>query len=341
MSKAIAFINPRLSTSNVGDFFIEDSVKRIIDYDPERSVEIDPRKPLKPGDIERINECDAAVIVGTNLWYRQIAKPNRWMISLDELKRIKVPFIPFGVGTTLHRGQDAQFKPESVELLQQIHNQCEESSARDPQTWEMLRDAGISNVRMTGCPTMFRSLKPEWELITKPSDQIVVTARKGQDRNIAVILRELRRHGKEAIIAAQKDHDLYCARRRFPWLEAGPASLYEFSIKPYQALVDYAYGAIGWRLHGNMFHLAHGNPAVFFANCSRVRSFTEAFGLPCIYAEDGERIADADLVRAVEHLLAADTFSRLPERYAHYRAEMVRFLERNGLPHRLTADPAL
>ena len=36
MRKALAFINPRLSTRNVGDIFIEDSTKRILAYDPRR-----------------------------------------------------------------------------------------------------------------------------------------------------------------------------------------------------------------------------------------------------------------------------------------------------------------
>ena len=44
--RKLAFINPRLSTRNVGDFFIEDSVKRILQYDVQSSLDIDPRKPL-------------------------------------------------------------------------------------------------------------------------------------------------------------------------------------------------------------------------------------------------------------------------------------------------------
>lgn len=337
MSQAIAFINPRVSTSNVGDFFIEDSVKRIIEHDVERSIDIDPRRPLKPGDIERINQCDAAVIVGTNLWYRQIAKPNRWMITLDELKRIKIPFVPFGVGATLHRHDSDDFDAESVALLKQIHGQCVEASVRDPQTFDMVKKTGISNVRMTGCPTLYRSLRPQWQLRKKASQDVVVTVRKGQDANVQVVLNELRGQGRAPIIAAQKKQDLHCARRRFPFLTAATASLYEFNIAPYQKLVDHAYGAIGWRLHGNMFHLAHGNPTVFFANCSRVKSFSEAFSLPCIYAEDGEKIAKKDLVDAVEHLLAADIFSSFPACYAKYFLEMVAFFEQNGIAHNLEA----
>ena len=57
-------------------------------------------------------------------------------------------------------------------------------------------------------------------------------------------------------------------------------------------LVEETLGAVGWRLHGNMLHLAHGNPAVFFANNSRAESFCEAFGLPCVRSPDRVRLDD-------------------------------------------------
>ncbi len=340
MSQIIAFINPKVSTSNVGDYFIEDSVKRVLNYDKEKSIDIDPRKPLKPGDIEKINSCDAAVIVGTNLWYRHIEEPGRWMISVEELKKIKIPFIPLGVGTTQHRGeQDSfQFDKETIALLNEIHSKCNESSARDPRTYETLKKAGLNNIKMTGCPTLYRSLKPSWSLNKKKTDEVVITARKGHDRNIQIIIDELIALGKQPIIAAQKKKDLYCARKRFPSFKQKVETLYEFNIEPYQKLVNNAYGAIGWRLHGNMFHLAHGNPTMFFANCSRCLSFSEAFDLPCIYAEDKENISKKELVSAVEMFLDANYFTGFQKKYAQHYQDMKSFLENNGLMHNLVGD---
>jgi len=340
MSQSIAFINPRVSTSNVGDYFIEDSIKRIIDYDPEKSVDIDPRKPLTPEDIEKINHCDFAIVVGTNLWYTQIIKENRWMISINDLKTIKIPFIPFGVGTTLHRGEDDMFNKESSYILFQIHSQCVESSVRDPRTFDRIRKMGITNVRMTGCPTLYHSLKSHWNLRKKNSEFVTLTVRKGQDSNVSVIVKELRKAGKKPIIAAQKKHDLFCARRRFPFIAGGLNSIYRFDIVPYLDLVEKTYGAIGWRLHGNMLHLAYGNPTMFFANCSRVRSFCEAFSLPCIYVEDGEKASGKDLAKAVGHFLEADVFADFATHYNLYYAEMSAFLNRNNITHHLTANSA-
>ncbi len=337
MAQKIAFINPRLSTANVGDHFIEDSVKKILDYDKEQSIDIDPRKPLNPNDIERINQCDVSVIVGTNLWYAHVAKPGRWMISVEELDQISIPFVPLGVGTTQHKHEFDSFKfdDETVALLKKIHEKCVASSARDPLTYEVLKAAGIENVRMTGCPTLYRSLSPVWKLKKKTSKQVVITARKGHDRNLNIIIDELKRRGMKPVLAAQKVKDLYCSRRRFPLFKKTMEELYEFDIKPYQKLVDESFGAIGWRLHGNMFHLAHGNPTMFFANCSRCYSFSQGFDLPCIFAEDKELIPRQDLIDSVDQFLRADYFDEFSKRYQENYQEMKRFLNDNSIDNNL------
>lgn len=335
MSQSVAFINPKVSTKNVGDFFIESSVKRIVSYEPSTSFDIDPRKPITDEDIDKINSCDFAVIVGTNLWYPHIEKQNRWMITPEALKKIKVPFIPLGVGTTIHRNQEAKFDKESKYLIELIHDRCTEASVRDPATYDMVVNAGIKNVRMTGCPTLYRNLKANWELNKKNTDKVVLTVRKGQDKNVNVILQELIRNNKSVTIAAQKKQDLFCARRRFPFLTSPPEALYEFNLDSYEKLVEESYGAIGWRLHGNMLHLAAGNQVAFFANCSRVKSFCETFSLPYIYAEDGEKINKTQLIDTVDRFLNEDIYDDFKIQYSNYRNEMVKFLDKNLIKHNL------
>ncbi len=254
---------------------------------------------------------------------------------LHDLKKIKVPIVPLGVGTTVHRGQSVNFDKQSQYLLELIHSSCNEASVRDPVTYELMRKSGINNVRMTGCPTLYSSLKANWQLNAKQSKQVVVTVRKGQNRNVKHVISELSGHSMELTIAAQKKQDLYCARGKFPFISKKTDYLYEFNLQPYQDMVANSYGAIGWRLHGNMFHLAAGNPVRFFANCSRVKSFCEAFNLPYIYAEDGESIAKQDLANAVDMFLHDHDYSRFAERYAFYFKEMKDFLANNNIASNL------
>ena len=119
-------------------------------------------------------------------------------------------------------------------------------------------------------------------------------------------------------------------------------TLYRFDIAPYLRLVEETRGAIGWRLHGNMLHLAHGNPAITFSNCSRAQSFSDALGLPTIASPDGRHHPEAVLVDMLERFLDPATFAPVAARYAAIRATAAEFLQANGLAHRLVApEPAL
>jgi len=335
MRKALAFINPRLSTRNVGDIFIEDSTKRILAYDPAASIDVDPRKPITQGHIDEINHREAAVILGTNLYYREMFKPGRWMFRLEDLKEISVPIIPLGVGTTRHTGEDNGFDADTLEQLKAIHSSCAMGSARDPRTLEALVEAGISNVSMTGCLTLFRSLKSCWSLNDlSRSRRVVVTVRKGQSKNVRRLASLLAARGLEVTVAAQQDKDLFL-RRGIPLIRKPFPTVYEYDIRPYLKLVEESLGAIGWRLHGNMLHLAHGNAAMFFANCSRAESFCRYFDLPCAYSEDKEDLPEAVTAEMVERFLDPATFSAFPDRYARTYDALVEFLDANGLAHNL------
>jgi polysaccharide pyruvyl transferase WcaK-like protein len=342
MASVIAFINPAVSTENVGDLFIVDSLKRIIVHDRSRSFDVDPRKPIARETIDRINcEADAAVICGTNLWYRRMPRPGRWTFSLADLCGIKVPVIPMGVGTTRHSDDDNDFEPDTLAQIRQIHSSCATGSARDVRTAEVLARAGVKNVLMTGCPTLFRSLAPEWRLRGKaPTKKVVVTVRKGAAKNVHKLLAELTSRGLEPIIAAQQDGDNFLAKP-IPLVRKAWPTLYEYDMRPYMDLVDQAVGAIGWRLHGNMIHLAHGNPAILFANCSRGQSFCDTFGLPRVPSPDHVELPDATITRMVDALLDPATFAGLPRTYAEHRQAMAQFLEANGLEHNLAGADEL
>jgi hypothetical protein len=263
-------------------------------------------------------------------------KPGRWTFSLQDLRRIKVPIIPWGVGTTRHAGEDNGFDADTLAQLRHIHESCAMGSARDIRTVEALHESGMSNVVMTGCPTLFRSLRPTWELRLKDSRQVVITVRRGQRQNVRALVRLARARGLEPVIAAQQHPDRFLSYS-IPLIQTKVRTLYEYDIRPYSRLVEESLGAIGWRLHGNMFHLAHGNPAVFFSNCSRGESFGDSFGLPVVSCEDGQVLPEALIEQMLARLTDPNTFAALPARYAAARANMAKFLDENDLEHNLCA----
>jgi polysaccharide pyruvyl transferase WcaK-like protein len=162
---------------------------------------------------------------------------------------------------------------------------------------------------------------------------------------VRLLVKQLAKAGLEPVLAAQQDKDNFL-KTSIPFVQKAVPTLYEYDIQPYLKLIEESVGAIGWRLHGNMIHLAHGNPAVLFSNCSRGDSFCDAFCLPRIQCPDHHRLTEGEIAEQVRRLLDPATFEKLPAGYREHRAAMTRFLETNGLEHNLkpaavtTADSA-
>jgi hypothetical protein len=91
MSRALAFLNPRTTTENVGDIFIEDSVKRILVYDAGPQYRCRPAPGLdglrsgqnQPVRRRRHRRLEPLV--------RDLRRDGRWTPRLEDLRRIRVP----------------------------------------------------------------------------------------------------------------------------------------------------------------------------------------------------------------------------------------------------------
>jgi hypothetical protein len=84
---------------------------------------------------------------------------------------------------------------------------------------------------------------------------------------------------------------------------------------------------VGCRLHSNLVSLANGTPTVFLTYDQRTQELAELLELPhCALTDFGP---DFDLL--------GQDWRPFEKNYRHYFAEMRRFLEINGLPHRLAA----
>ena len=111
------------------------------------------------------------------------------MFRIDDLRHIRVPVIPFGVGTTQSSARTTGSARRPSSSSGGIHGSCSLASVRDPRSAEALAEAGIQNVAMTGCPTLFRGLARDWRLRTgKGARRVDVTSRDGQRKNAKVLL---------------------------------------------------------------------------------------------------------------------------------------------------------
>jgi polysaccharide pyruvyl transferase WcaK-like protein len=87
------------------------------------------------------------------------------------------------------------------------------------------------------------------------------------------------------------------------------------------------------RLHGNVTALASGVPALYVVYDSRTREFAELLGIPTLDAYKEEEFSfDAAYDPA--------RYAAFARRYAETYQEMRRFLDENGLAHRMRAVAA-
>lgn len=102
-------------------------------------------------------------------------------------------------------------------------------------------------------------------------------------------------------------------------------TFFSYDIGEYLATYRAQGMVVGCRLHSNLVSLANGTPTVFLTYDQRTQELAELLELPhCALTEFGP-----------EFDLLGQDWRPFEKSYRHHFAEMRRFLEANGLPHRL------
>lgn len=142
---------------NIGDFLIAEKAKQVIsritgEHD---FLQIDRWLPFDDR-LEMVNATRAVVICGGPAYTSGFYPKTVPLVS--DLKRITVPIIPIGIGLGgmhPHALPSFRFSRESLEAIRYLHGTCRLSGVRDRVTLEKLRQAGIDNVVVSGCPVLY------------------------------------------------------------------------------------------------------------------------------------------------------------------------------------------
>jgi polysaccharide pyruvyl transferase WcaK-like protein len=333
----IALLSPAIGTGNIGDHFIEMAIRRLLGGDVSYQ-RFTIRRKLTADEIQQINTCDCAVICGTNLYQRD------WHSELtpEILDAIRVPVIPFGVGSSAATLDSQTVGTATRDMIQALHRRCVIGSVRDPHAMSVAAGTGVSNALLTGCPVLFwsaTSTPPVFE--PKPRRRIIVTARNWlmhqwpdnvdnpvQLTFLKTVLSELKEF--DITFAVHEDYDLRLIE------VLGLSADQVFSSDDPDAYValytNTVHVVLAMRLHAGMLAVANGVPAVFVGHDTRTYSFCEMTGLPCIelFASD----AAADCVAAIRRITKGDMsdFAPLAQRYAELSRAMSEFMSANSLP---------
>jgi hypothetical protein len=344
---------------NIGDLYVYDSSLRLIEHEVVEPLDI---VNVSEEKIEHYNaNFDYCFLRGSNY-----INPNgQWARASEVLERLKIPVMAFGIGVQIDTENDLALNPETTRLLQQIASKSTTIAVRGELSVKVLNAIGIKNVRVIGCPTVFRHGRPQLT-ISKPAwddlKRVGFTLRRNTP-NSTVFQRYLLQylHGRfdlsiicageleEKIIyyaskgqlsdpAAQLDKSVatlvekgWFYDKADPLLDVYRQDLFfAESVAEYDREVASLDAVLGYRLHGNLLSLANETPALYLTYDTRTREFVDTFKIPHFDVLKGEKFRFQDFYEKAD-------FAPFEKAYRRQFGELRKFLDENRMPHTLGA----
>ena len=325
----LALLTAGFDGDNAGDSFIEDAVRRIVVAD------VYERYPLTTALTEEqfvaINDCDAAIICGTNL-YQSVFACN---LTEEAIEQIRCPIIPMGLGSSARIAQLPKMNRDGCRAVRALHRRCKFSSVRDRASLRFLNSIGVNNVMLTGCPVFFHALNPP-DFANVPIGTPVVSLRarllhveSGHESKQRDTLDELCRRYRPRLVI-QSPYDRAIAEELSDKFDLEMIESNTWQAAPYISAIAEQSWTAGFRLHYGMLSLAHGKLAWFVAHDSRVSEFCDLVGLPYF---DIRSLDLNSMVAQIDNSIFPGETLRM--RWIDLAAKMRSFLKLNGLSDRL------
>ena len=285
--RTVALLDTSVGSGNLGDQIIMDAVEQHVL--PLFSDAFVVRVPThdRPGRPARalLRASSLAIVGGTSMfgarmWYR----PN-WALGPRSTAQLP-PTLFVGVGWNAQtngppgrgRLERAWIDPYSKWMVRRASASSFPHSVRDAMTGRQLARLGVTNWRVTGCPTTW-SLTPEHcrEIPTTPGPRAVLTFNYGHpdEQRDRAILRVVRDVYPEVVVWPQAVEDIAYARSIDRSLVIARPSLREFD-----AILASGYDYVGLRLHGGIRALQHGRRTTIVVVDNRAREMGRDWSLP-------------------------------------------------------------
>ena len=349
--------------TNIGDCFVYDSSLRILDYAELYPIYGQSSGGLSDEQIEKINSLDYIFLRGSNY----INTNGQWDEITTVLEKTKVPVMAFGIGVQVPDNSEEYVNDSTKRFLQLIADRSKTVGVRGALSRKALHSIGIKNVRIFGCPTAFRHCKPELNLPRLKADEIKnlgFTLRR-KTHSFATLQRYMLRtlsekYHTEILCAGElEEKAIFYARSNLvpnpkQVMEKAVASLikekwfygendplldlYCSSLSVFETVSDFEDAecrqdaVTGFRLHGNLLALANEVPALYITYDTRTREFVKTLGIPHV---DGRYIDRFSFEEAWDK---AD-FDLFEKTYAERFKDLQKFLDENGMAHRLVENP--
>lgn len=298
---------------NIGDFLITDRAKKLLEeFVDEETVILDRTKKLDD-HLETINKSKMVILCGGPAYAPDIYKGIYPLV--DDLSKIKVPIIPFGLGWCGRPSgapEKFKFNDESQSFLENVHNVIKNSSCRDNITEKVLNLNGFENVTMTGCPVWYdlpsigKSFDEKKEIkkivFTTAADPKLI-------KQTVSLIKVLKKHFPKAEITMTYHRgilpDKYTTiRATIGYLAmALGAKLVSRKIK----VKDVAYDLrrldfyddcdfhLGYRVHAHLYFLSKRLPSILINEDGRGKGMVQTMDLPVFNIEDPDMVQKVDM----------------------------------------------
>jgi hypothetical protein len=344
---------------NIGDMIVFDSTLKLLRY-----AELEPMKIMNPSeaDIERYaSEFDYVFVRGSNFIHEKM----EWYRAVEVLEKVKLPVYAIGVGAQASQARAIALPESSKRFWSLVADRCASIGVRGAFSAQTLRENGIRNVDVVGCPSIFRTRNRD--LAIRVPDQreirkVAFSLRREADRSYTADPDAYLRNQRAALLKVDRQCEMVMSSHgeqeekafflrdeagmekavaefvRTGWWDgpndAAMRKIYEkqlFSFFDVARYDEFAKGqdlAVGYRVHGVLPAVAHGVPGVLVAYDTRSQELAETLKIPVV---PEAALAEGGW-RAVYKEAA---LSALAKSYAGSYGRMRDFLDRNGAPHRM------
>ena len=296
---------------NIGDFLITERARQLFAHLLDDEIIILDRFKNLESDIDLINSARFLVLCGGPAYASNIYKGIYPLVN--DLRKIKVPIIPFGLGWCGRPSNPNEFRfnADSKMLLDNIHSTIENSSCRDDITASVLKNCGYNNVTMTGCPVWYdvESIGKEFEIKNSIKKIVFTTAADPKlIKQTYLLIKSINKYFPDAEITMSyhrgifpDKHTTYRATIGY-LLMYGVAKLVNRKIK----IKDVAYKLekldfyddcdfhIGYRVHAHLYFLSKRLPSMLINEDGRGKGMVQTMGLPIFNIEDKDVVAKVD-----------------------------------------------
>ncbi len=300
---------------NIGDFLITDRARRLFEeYVDDEIVILDRTQKLDP-HLDLINSSRLLVLCGGPAYTPDIYQGIYPLV--DDLSRIKVPIIPFGLGwcgRPAGRPMEFRFEAKAREFLTKVHNQIANSSCRCDITRAVLANNGFENVTMTGCPVWFDLPSIGKEFKERRSIDHIVFTTAADPKLIGQtwrLIRMLKKQFPGARVTMSYHRGILPDKHTTIRATTGYLLMYlgAKALNSRIQIKDVAYDLkkldfyddcdlhIGYRVHAHLYFLSKRLPSILINEDGRGEGMVETMGLPVF------NIGDRDLVENVERQL--------------------------------------